>query len=451
LESKIINFLLGRSKVLDFLILYEHKVRELENICLLKVELENRGYEVEIYNINDQIKLKHFISKPKVVITPWLYSDREVKLILSKFGSDIKIVNLQWEQVLSEKWEKNGFHNPRGIAQNTYHLCWGKANRDRLINSGVEPKNAIIAGPLHMDFFHPSFKTYYYSKDDIARKYKLDGEKKWVLYISSFTLVNMSNSNLNSIEKRFNTSIRDYQSVMKVSKEKTLKWIEGLLSKNKDIVYIYRPHPNEREDKTLLKMEKDYPNFRLISDLSVKQWITVCEFIDTWFSTSVAEIFYSGKKCNIIRPVELPGELEPVIYKNARHITSFEDFLNSYNHNITRVFPLDTDLVRYHYSVTDQNPAYISISNQLENIINSPVKMDLGNASLKWRAEFFALKYIVKALKFFKVTNIKFLANKDNKLIRLLFGKNIEKLDTDEMKLLEKKIRDILRNQPEKI
>ena len=32
----------------DFLIIYEHKVRELENMCLIKYELERRGYTVEI-------------------------------------------------------------------------------------------------------------------------------------------------------------------------------------------------------------------------------------------------------------------------------------------------------------------------------------------------------------------------------------------------------------------
>ncbi len=32
---------------LDYLFIYEHKMREFENLCLLKAELENRGYSVE--------------------------------------------------------------------------------------------------------------------------------------------------------------------------------------------------------------------------------------------------------------------------------------------------------------------------------------------------------------------------------------------------------------------
>ena len=40
-------------KELDFLFIYEHKVRELENVCLMKYELDRRGYKTEIVYIED--------------------------------------------------------------------------------------------------------------------------------------------------------------------------------------------------------------------------------------------------------------------------------------------------------------------------------------------------------------------------------------------------------------
>ena len=42
---------------LDFLILYEHVVREYESILLLKLELERRGYSVAIHQLLDRKKL----------------------------------------------------------------------------------------------------------------------------------------------------------------------------------------------------------------------------------------------------------------------------------------------------------------------------------------------------------------------------------------------------------
>ena len=37
----------------DFLLMYDHKVRELDNLCLLKYELDKRGYRTKILYIND--------------------------------------------------------------------------------------------------------------------------------------------------------------------------------------------------------------------------------------------------------------------------------------------------------------------------------------------------------------------------------------------------------------
>lgn len=57
---------------LDFLFIYEHKVRELENLCLLKYELDRRGYRVKIVHIEDAEALKAMrpIYHTKVV-EPW--------------------------------------------------------------------------------------------------------------------------------------------------------------------------------------------------------------------------------------------------------------------------------------------------------------------------------------------------------------------------------------------
>lgn len=35
-------------KEFDFLFIYEHKVRELENLCLMKYELDRRGYKLRL-------------------------------------------------------------------------------------------------------------------------------------------------------------------------------------------------------------------------------------------------------------------------------------------------------------------------------------------------------------------------------------------------------------------
>ena len=61
---------------LDFLILYEHTVREYESDLLLKLELERRGYTAEIRQLLDRKKLKYFTwQKPRVLVSSCMYDD----------------------------------------------------------------------------------------------------------------------------------------------------------------------------------------------------------------------------------------------------------------------------------------------------------------------------------------------------------------------------------------
>ena len=64
---------------LDFLILYEHTVREYESDLLLKLELERRGYTAEIRQLLDRKKLKYFTwKKPKVLVSSCMYDNEAI-------------------------------------------------------------------------------------------------------------------------------------------------------------------------------------------------------------------------------------------------------------------------------------------------------------------------------------------------------------------------------------
>ena len=66
---------------LDFLFVYEHKVRELENLCLLKYELDKRGYKTKIIHIEDAEALKAMrpIYHAKVVVTMACYRNSSIE------------------------------------------------------------------------------------------------------------------------------------------------------------------------------------------------------------------------------------------------------------------------------------------------------------------------------------------------------------------------------------
>ena len=68
------------------------------------------------------------------------------------------------------------------------------------------------------------------------------------------------------------------------------------------------------------------PNFRVIFADSVKQWIVAADQIFIWMSTAIAEVYFAGKSCRILRPVPIEHEYDPVIYKGADHITDYAAF-----------------------------------------------------------------------------------------------------------------------------
>ena len=95
---------------LDFLILYEHTVREYESDLLLKLELERRGYTVRIRQLLDAKDLRLFgKDKPEVLVASCMYDNEAINShVYNNIGRCNKIVNLHWEQMLSDTQEEIG-------------------------------------------------------------------------------------------------------------------------------------------------------------------------------------------------------------------------------------------------------------------------------------------------------------------------------------------------------
>jgi len=169
--------------MLDYLFVYEHKARELESVCLLKAALELRGYSCEIIQLhNFSFKTLNFryFNKPKVIIVFALYNNKSfVGHVIDFVGYSKKVVNLQWEQIISDKYIKLGLHNPKGLAALATHICWGENSFKRLINNGV--KNAVIAGAIHLDFLRNDFRDFYKTREELCDEFNIDGAtaKTW--------------------------------------------------------------------------------------------------------------------------------------------------------------------------------------------------------------------------------------------------------------------------------
>jgi len=352
---------------MDFLILYEHTTRELENSCLLGEELKKRGYSVKVECI---YSLKRFLYRPKVLITPHLYDDNQVEDFAANiWGSVENIIDLQYEQVLSKKDIESNHHIPKGAAVDSYHIAWGNDQYNRYKNSGISENNIRLTGSISMDLNHERFEDVFFTKNDISKIYNIPAEKEWILFISSFSLCNRSEEEIKRYEQKLK-SIRILADISNKSRKEILKWLELSIIEFPDKIFIYRPHPAEKEESELKKIECKYCNFRIIPDYSMRQWAKVVERSYTWFSTSIVDYYYINKNCEILRPYKIPSDIDIPFMRNARTIQTFEEFYETLQQDYNeKEFPIKSDNIIEYYGEFNDGHAYLRVADLCESAL----------------------------------------------------------------------------------
>jgi surface carbohydrate biosynthesis protein len=357
----------------DFLFNYEHKAREMESIGLIKNELERRGYSVGLSNTYEEQRVQFTERRnARVVIAPALYNDASLFAFVYRVaGACRKVVNMQWEQALTNQDESDpGFYqNPKGAARDAVHLCWGEEPRQRLLRAGVPADKAKIVGPVQMDVLRPEMRSFHLSRDELGARFDLRSDREWVLFISSFTFVNMSSEEFETEVKSVGSWLKDFVLLSRQSQDAILAWMVEACTAHPERVFIYRPHPSETADPRLEALAREHENFRVIKEHSVRQWIVCCDRIFTWYSTSAAEAFFAGKPCAVLRPVPIPVELDVSIFRGAAMISHREQFFQALAGETPAA--LDPDLIRRYFAVDPERPTYARICDLLEEIHHS--------------------------------------------------------------------------------
>lgn len=361
--------------MIDFLFIYEHKAREMENLCLIKNELDIRGYSSRFLNVWDLALKKQPKIKAKVVVMPAFMEESVIDYYIYSIAGNVKkIINLQWEQLYSEIEDTavNSIRSIKGIAKQAVHISWGDNNTKYLIKNGVKPKNIALTGPVHMDFLRDCLKKYYLSRDELLSAHNIDCNKKICLFISSFLTADESQHILDyTLDKVENKEKYKKMHLINVQSQKIiLDWIQRLLDEDENLVFIYRPHPSERDSSFLNDISNKYNNFKILRDHSVKQWILCCDKIYSWYSTSIVEAFFANKVCGILRPIPIEEGMDMDIYKGADCIENYDAFKDSLGKEDLN-FPINPEIIYKNYDVDKEIPSYIRVCDTFEKVISS--------------------------------------------------------------------------------
>ena len=357
---------------LDFLILYEHTVREYESDLLLKLELEKRGYTAEIRQLLDPKRLKYFTwKKPRVLVSSCMYDNEAINShVYNNIGRCNRIVNLHWEQMLSDTQEEGDWFNFGGNAKKCVQTCWGSRTAKRLMDHGREEKNCPVTGAVMMDFLRPEFRGYFEGKEALCRRFGLDPSHHLHLYISSFGYASMTEEEVKSLSEMAGTDFSGFARTNRVSMEQTLAWFDRYLTDHPEVELVYRRHPSEWNSPQLEELAARRPNFHVIFAGSVKDWIVAADSISIWMSTSIAEVYMAGKSCHILRPVPIEHEYDPVIYKGGRYLTTYEEFAAGMAEENPE-FPIPKEVIEGYFDPSPR-PAYLRMADLLEEVYTQP-------------------------------------------------------------------------------
>lgn len=356
----------------DILITYEIRNREIENLCLIKRELERRGYKV-LFRM--QYGTFFDTEKPvdaKVVVIPAYYRERAKFYAASHTPQVNKLVNLQWEQVFSTTNEDNpdflGSIKPWG--RSAVHFSWGNQMHERLMKQwGVKEDHAPVIGHVALDFLRGPLRNYYMSREELFMKYNIPSNKKVHLFISSLSFVGGDKHVIKMSGNKNELHTAELLADISINTRKALMdWFEKALSESEDDIIIYRPHPEETNCTELNELASRVKNFYVISQESVKQWVLACDMIYNWMSTSVAEVYAAGKGCALLRPVEIPYELEFRLFIGAPFITTYEDFYTEFRKS-EQSMPIPEETISNYYKIDKDKYSYKLACDMIEKVL----------------------------------------------------------------------------------
>lgn len=355
----------------DFLLMYEHKVRELDNLSLLKYELDKRGYRTKILYANDYnlVKAHTAVYRTKVLVIGYCYTSSSIRDYASYRIKFDKVINLQWEQLTTNEQEEDSgsFRNLSGLAKEIVHISWGEKNQKRLIEKAdVAPQNVKVTGNITMDLLRSEFRGFYTSREEICRRYDLPSEKKICLFIAGFKYVEASAEEKRATIARFGEGRRRYLEVAEKEQLTILQWFRQFLEENEDYVIVYRPHPGDASLRAQ-QLAQEYKNFRVISELSVKQWIVVSDLVYAWNSTAILEAFFAGKNPMYLCPYPIPEDQDHPLLMEMNKIEDYEMFCRTVSGEQVDI-GLTKEMVNPFYLVDENRASYLKIADAFEEV-----------------------------------------------------------------------------------
>jgi len=178
---------------IEVLLICDQKWRDLPSVCLLKKELEKQNVKSQIVNAREALSLLT-IFQPDMVVLNNIYSKSQKKIakILSSFNVLITVLPTEGRGEPSlEKLNGSQFLKLENV---DLYFTWNERTKRDLQKKYLNTKIVSI-GCQRYDVFHKNFNHIITPKKYVAEKYKLDINKKTVLWTTKFGYAHIHKAN----------------------------------------------------------------------------------------------------------------------------------------------------------------------------------------------------------------------------------------------------------------
>lgn len=316
--KNIIIFYQSINRELDSCLIFKKKLKELYKITAHVLSIDFEHYKA--VRLSKKIKID-------MLIIPWMYQESNYALLqpILKQNQNMIIVNLHHEQIGSEASYGRLLPTGENAKNSVIHFVWGEFFEKKLIEVGVKKNFIFKTGNIRTDTAFTTKTT----RQMLAREFKLDPNKVWILFAENrgWILTNNSKKEEHMVYLGYTPDdVKDRTRITKESLDATINEFNELDDDFfNDFEIIYRPHPGTNAPENINK------RIKIIDKYSIYEWINSIDVNVVWTSTS---IFESDIK-------NIPSFVYEPIKNLKRHRTSGLE----YYPKINRFSDLNKDLI----------------------------------------------------------------------------------------------------------
>jgi len=329
----------------DIVWLVEHVDRELDAACIAKVLLaERHGIQVDVLHMYLDIEAAARRRDAAVVVLPYFYQriPQFHDAFLSHQLAHATIFSMAWEQIYYKSQEAIKAPRDDFARNHVYYLAWGDFFRDYLAGHGGATEHVSVIGHPALQLYSEPYRRIFPTREQIAARFGLDVTKRWVVIPENYRWAFRSKT---STIKAGKGSV-DVEKLLEMrqfcidSLKMLTTWCQAAAGAG-NLEIILRPRPStsvsRMESFISNTVSKQHPNFRIIKDLSAREWILAADLVVSSVSTTLIEAAIAGKRTAIAEPLPIIDQLAAEWQGLVPHLATQEAFIATCNGDVSPV------------------------------------------------------------------------------------------------------------------